>query len=244
MKYKKLNQYFTIKEDEPKKKFNFKRDQIHFMLNLLRENCTFKFEVIYTLSVNAKIVFRAKSESIKTIKKDPKFIKLQNLARSSKNAYLFNICAVSNEMNWHPLETIAKLNALAVEYDGFLIKTGYAIYLKIKEEKANQEKEKISLKMENVHKNMKSLLKLKVKKHLERKLRRLDLFYYILDQALKKFPLDEQTAEKSQFVQRKIEKYFSMDELKFVNDFIGWENLKKSLPLEFIEKKGFYIYIL
>ena len=213
------------------------------MLNLLRENCPFKFEVIYTLSVNAKIVFRSKSESFKTIKKDPKFKQLQSLAKVSKFGYLFNICTVANAMNWHPLEAIAKLNSLAVDYDGYLIKTGYAIYLKINEEKAGPGNEKMPLKMAHVHKDMYILLKKTVKEHLERKLRRLDLFYYILDQALKKFPLDEQTAEKSQFVQKKIEKYFSMDELKFVNDYIGWENLKKSLPLEFMDQKGFFIFL-
>ena len=83
--------------------------------------------------------------------------------------------------------------------------------------------------MEDVHKNMKILLKKTVKKNLERKLRRLDLFYYILDQALRKFPCDQQTSERSQYVQKKIEKYFEMDELKFVNENIGWENLKKYL---------------
>ena len=68
-----------------------------------------------------------------------------------------------------------------------------------------------------------------------------DRFYYILDQALRKFPCDQQTSERSQYVQKKIEKYFEMDELKFVNENIGWENLKKYLPLEFIETEGIFI---
>jgi CRISPR/Cas system CSM-associated protein Csm2 small subunit len=209
------------------------KKKFYFMLNLLRENCSFNLEVIYTLCVTAKITFRHKSDSIEKIKTDLNFKRIQKYSKSIKNGYSFNVSYLSNAMKWHPLDTIAKLNQITQRHNGFLIKTGYGIYLKIHSKEESQ-----NLKMKEVYEEMRTVLKFSVHKNLERKLRRLDLFYYILDQALRQFPEEHETNKRSQYVQRNIEKYFEMDEINFVTDHIGWDNLKKTLPLQFLSKKG------
>jgi hypothetical protein len=238
LRFKQVGKYFTIREDEPKKKFNLSKNQFHFMLNLLRENCSFDFEVIYTLCITAQVTFRSKAEGIKAIKKDPLFLKIRDLGRSIKNGISFNVKNVVNLMNWHPLEAISKLNSLALKYNGFLMKSGYAIYLKI-----HDSTKKLKLRMEDIYSEMQKVLVKTVEENLIRKLRRLDIFYYILDQGLKKFPSDSETEQRSLFVQKNIEQYFKMDELDFVKEKIGWENLTKSLPLEFLSKSGKFNFI-
>ena len=203
------------------------------MLNLLRENCSFDFEVIYTLCTTAQISFRMKSDGLKLIKKDPEFKKICGMGRNLKNGVSFNITAISNSMNWHPLESISRLNRLALRYNGFLIKSGYSIYLKIDSSSKDE-----NLDMPTIYEKMLEVLKATVHGNLERKLRRLDIFYYILDQALKKYPSSHQTEERSKSIQGDIEKYFNMDELDYVKTEIGWDRLTRCLPLEFLPLQG------
>ena len=226
--FRPLKKYFMIKEEEPKKLLNMDKRAFQFLLNLLRENCSFKLEVLYTLCVTAKITFRHKSDSFEYLAKDEEFKKIQKFGKKVKNGFSFNVNCLTNAMRSDPLTTIAKLNRLARKYHGFLIKTGYAVYVRFDIERSP------TTKTADIRAEMKRVLREAVKQNLERKLRRLDLFYFILDEALKKFSLETQTAERSQFIQSKIEKYFQMDELDFVEKHIGWDVLRNSLPLEFL----------
>lgn len=219
--------YFTIKEDEPKKHLNLDKRAFHYLLNLLRENCSFALEVVYTLCVTAKITFRSKSDSLQFLLKDPQFQQIQNFGKKIKNGVSFNVNSVANAMNWDPLTVIARLNRLARKFHGFLIKTGYAVYVQFGDSEVPTE-------MADMRQEMKRVLKESVQHNLKRRLRRLDLFYFILDEALKRFSSETQTDERSRFIQSQIEKYFQMDELEFVDKQIGWDTLKNSLPLEFL----------
>ena len=202
----------------------------------------FSLQLLYSLNVTAKLIFHSKSESLKTLLKDEKFKEISHMSKKLKNGYSFSICNLSNQMDWNPLETVANLKILATKYGGYLIECGYCIYLKISLDSEFKlcKRNVIKTQMKKVREIMKQELKKLVTKNVKRKLRRIDLFYYILNESVKH---SKDLKDRSSFVQSHIREYFKRDEDSFVEDFIGLDNFKKSLPLDFIEKEGNICYL-
>lgn len=238
--FRPLNQYFVILEEAAKKRFLLKKEQMLILLSLLEKHGRtggYFMRLVFTLCVNIKIAFRSKAEGQDSIKKDPMFKRISKLARTKKNGFSFNVCAVANFLKMDPLNVVADFEEMALKHSAFCIKSGYGIYIKI-EPKNKDYLKSPKLRLEThlrLNQEMFNSLKKSNLQNLKRHLRRVDLFYYIIDQAIDNYADPE---ARSDFVQASIKKYFESNEIEYIENEIGFENVKHSLPIEFVFPKS------
>lgn len=228
-KFKQNNKYYVVRDDKIQKMFGFKSKEFCYLANLLRnfsiETEEFNFKVLYTLCINVQIKFAKKSNGYQEMQKDPDFQFIQSGGRKVTNGISFSILDLSNSKKWSIMETIAYLEQLAEKHRGYSIKTGYGIYFKIES----------SLPISKLNHLLKSYLQKVVKHNLQTRLLRIDLFYYILNGAIKH---SDDNSLQSEFVQNHIKEYFKRDEKSFLEDYIKKKELQRSVPLEYITESG------
>lgn len=242
--YRSFGKYFVILEEAAKKRFLLKKEQMLILLSEIERAgpaAGFAIQLIFTLPVNIKIAFRAKADGLEEIKKDEFFKRIASIARKNKNGFAFNLSALANHLGKNPLQVVAEMEKLSRKFSAFCIKSGYGIYVKVTPENQSYKKsgkDRLRAHCEFGDKILTGLKKA-VRLALRRHLRRIDLFYFIIQKAIRE---SKDVGKRSDMVQESIKDYFALDEIEYVEKKIGFGVMKRSLPIEFVGVKGWVLY--